>query len=126
MLLPNKIPSLGGIGWNSSLVSVQDDWDMGYLTPAEAIERKWHSILASLDAATTDTDKIAISFVSGNGAVVPPRLLTDILNPRLQQEVLRRRGAAHTGHGLGVVIVDFVDRATAAVQQLLSCNRFVG
>ena len=85
VLMPNKLPSLGGIGWDSPLVSTEDDWDMGYLTPADAIERKWHSVVTSLDAAATTTDKITISFVSANGAVVPPRLLTDILNPRLQQ-----------------------------------------
>ena len=51
---------------------------MGYLTPADAVERKWHSVVASLDGRH-DHDKITISFVSANGAVVPPRLLTDIL-----------------------------------------------
>jgi 1-phosphatidylinositol phosphodiesterase len=124
VVMPNKLPSLGGIGWSSPVVSIEDDWDMGYLTPADAVERKWHSVVTSLDAAATTTDKITISFVSANGAVVPPRLLTDILNPRLQQEAARRRGAAEAGRSLGVVLVDFVDGATTAVQQLASCNRF--
>jgi 1-phosphatidylinositol phosphodiesterase len=124
VLMPDGFPSLGGIGWSSPLVSVEDDWDMGYLTPVDAVERKWHSVVTSLDAAGTTTDKITISFVSANGAVVPPRLLTDILNPRLQQEAARRQGAAAAGSGLGVVLVDFVDGADAAVQQLVSCNRF--
>ena len=124
VLMPNNLPSLGGIGWSSPLVAIEDDWDMGYLTPAQAAERKWHSVITSLDAAATTTDKITISFVSANGAVVPPRFLTDILNPRLQQEAARRQGAAQAGHGLGVVLVDFVDGATAAVQKLVSCNRF--
>ena len=124
VLMPNELPSLGGIGWNSPLVSIEDDWDMGYLTPADAVERKWHSVVMSLDAAATTTDKITISLVSANGAVVPPRFLTDILNPRLQQEVSRRQGGAEAGRSLGVVLVDFVDGAAAAVEQLLSCNRF--
>lgn len=124
VLMPNKLPSLGGIGWDSPLVSIEDDWDMGYLTPADAIERKWQSIVTSLDAAATTTDKITISFVSANGAVVPPRLLTDILNPRLQQEAALRHGAAADGRSLGVVLIDFVDRATTTVAQLVSCNRF--
>jgi 1-phosphatidylinositol phosphodiesterase len=124
VLMPNKLPSLAGIGWSSPLVSIEDDWDMGYITPADAIERKWHSVVTSLDAAATTTDKITISFVSANGAVVPPRLLTDILNPRLQQEAARRQSAAEAGRSLGVVLVDFVDGATTAVQQLVSCNRF--
>ncbi len=124
VLMPNNLPSLGGITWSSPLVSIEDDWDMGYLTPAQAAERKWHSVITSLDAAATTTDKITISFVSANGAVVPPRFLTDILNPRLQQEAARRRGGAQAGRGLGVVLVDFVDGATTAVQQLVSCNRF--
>ncbi|MFZ1178370.1 MAG: phosphatidylinositol-specific phospholipase C [Mycobacterium sp.] len=124
VLMPNKLPSLGGIGWSSPLVSIEDDWDMGYLTPADAVERKWHSVVTSLDAAPTTTDKITISFVSANGAVVPPRLLTDILNPRLQQEAARRQGTAEAGRSLGVVLVDFVDGATTVVQQLVSCNRF--
>jgi 1-phosphatidylinositol phosphodiesterase len=123
VLMPNKLPSLGGIGWSSTLVSIEDDWDMGYLTPADAVERKWHSVVTSLDAAATTTEKITISFVSANGAVVPPRLLTDILNPRLQLEAARRQGAAEAGRSLGVVLVDFVDGATTAVQQLVSCNR---
>jgi 1-phosphatidylinositol phosphodiesterase len=124
VLMPNNLPSLGGISWSSPLVSIEDDWDMGYLTPAQAVERKWHSVITSLDAAATTADKITISFVSANGAVVPPRFLTDILNPRLQQEVARRRGAAKAGRSMGVVLVDFVDGATTAVQQLVSCNRF--
>jgi 1-phosphatidylinositol phosphodiesterase len=124
VLMPNKLPSLGGIGWSSPLVSIEDDWDMGYLTPADAVERKWRSVVTSLDAAATTTDKITISFVSANGAVVPPRLLTDILNPRLRQEAARRQGAAKAGRSLGVVLVDFVDGATTAVQQLVSCNQF--
>jgi 1-phosphatidylinositol phosphodiesterase len=124
VLMPNNLPSLGGISWSSPLVSIEDDWDMGYLTPAQAVERKWHSVVTSLDAAATTADKITISFVSANGAVVPPRFLTDILNPRLQQEAARRRGAAQAGRSLGVVLVDFVDGATTAVQQLVSCNRF--
>jgi 1-phosphatidylinositol phosphodiesterase len=124
VLMPNELPSLGGIGWSSPLVSIEDDWDMGYLAPADAVERKWHSVITSLDAAATTTDKITISLVSANGAVVPPRFLTDILNPRLQQEVSRRQGGAEAGRSLGVVLVDFVDGAAAAVQQLLSCNRF--
>jgi 1-phosphatidylinositol phosphodiesterase len=124
VLMPNKLPSLGGISWTSPMVSIEDDWDMEYLTPADAVERKWRSVVASLDAAATTTDKITISFVSANGAVVPPRLLTDILNPRLQQEAARRQGAAEAGRSLGVVIVDFVDGATTAVEQLVSCNRF--
>ena len=124
VLMPNELPSLCGIGWNSPLVSIEDDWDMGYLTPADAVERKWHSVITSLDAAATTTDKITISLVSANGAVVPPRFLTDILNPRLQQEVSRRQGGAEAGRSLGVVLVDFVDGAAAAVEQLLSCNRF--
>jgi 1-phosphatidylinositol phosphodiesterase len=124
VLMPNNLPSLGGISWSSPLVSIEDDWDMGYLTPAQAVERKWHSVITSLDAAATTTDKITISFVSANGAVVPPRFLTDILNPRLQQEAARRRGAAKTGRSMGVVLVDFVDAATTAVQQLVSCNHF--
>jgi 1-phosphatidylinositol phosphodiesterase len=124
MLMPNNLPSLGGIGWSSPLLSIEDDWDMQYLTPADAVERKWHSVVTSLDAAGATTDKITISFVSANGAVVPPRFLTDILNPRLQQEAARRQGAAEGGRSLGVVLVDFVDMATAAVQQLVSCNRF--
>ena len=124
VLMPNKLPSLGGIGWSSPLVSIEDDWDMGYLTPAHAVERKWHSVVTSLDAAAATTDKITISFVSANGAVVPPRLLTDILNPRLQQEAARRRSAAEAGRSLGVVLVDFVDGAATAVQHLVSCNRF--
>ena len=95
--MPNNLPSLGGIGWSSPLVSIEDDWDMGYLTPAHAVERKWHSVITSLDAAATTTDKITISFVSANGAVVPPRFLTDILNPRLQQEAARRQAAAQSG-----------------------------
>jgi hypothetical protein len=61
--------------------------------------------------------------VSANGAVVPPRFLTDILNPRLQQEAARRQGGAEAGRSLGVVLVDFVDGATTAVQQRVSCNR---
>jgi 1-phosphatidylinositol phosphodiesterase len=124
VLMPNNLPSLGGIGWSSPLVSIEDDWDMAYLAPADAVERKWHSVLRSLDAAATTTDKMTISFVSGNGAVVPPRLLTDALNPRLQQESARRQSAAQAGSSLGVVLVDFVDGATTAVQQLVSCNRF--
>ena len=124
VLMPSELPSLGGIGWSSPLVFIEDDWDMGYLTPADAVERKWHSVVTSLDAAATTTDKITISLVSANGAVVPPRFLTDILNPRLQQEVLRRQGGAEAGRSLGVVLVDFVDGATAAVQKLVSCNRF--
>ena len=124
VLMPNNLPSLGGIGWSSPLVAIEDDWDMGYLTPAQAAERKWHSVITSLDAAATTTDKITISFVSANGAVVPPRFLTDILNPRLQQEAARRQGAAQAGRGLGVVLVDFVDGAATAVQKLVSCNRF--
>jgi 1-phosphatidylinositol phosphodiesterase len=124
VLMPNKLLSLGGIGWSSPLVSIEDDWDMGYLTPAQAVERKWHSLVTSLDAAAKTTDKITISFVSANGAVVPPRLLTDILNPRLQQEAARRQGAAEAGRSLGVVLVDFADRAATAVQHLVSCNRF--
>jgi 1-phosphatidylinositol phosphodiesterase len=124
VLMPSELPSLGGIGWSSPLVSIEDDWDMGYLTPADAVERKWHSVVTSLDAAATTTDKITISLVSANGAVVPPRFLTDILNPRLQQEVSRRQGGAQASRSLGVVLVDFVDGAAAAVQQLLSCNRF--
>jgi 1-phosphatidylinositol phosphodiesterase len=124
VLMPSELPSLGGIGWSSPLVFIEDDWDMGYLTPADAVERKWHSVVTSLDAAATTTDKITISLVSANGAVVPPRFLTDILNPRLQQEVARRQGGAEAGRSLGVVLVDFVDGAAAAVQQLLSCNRF--
>ena len=86
VLMPNKLTSLGGIGWSSPLVSIEDDWDMEHLTPADAVERKWHSVVTSLDAAAATIDKIMISFVSANGAVVPPRLLSDILNPRLQQE----------------------------------------
>ncbi|PXW99157.1 phosphatidylinositol-specific phospholipase C domain-containing protein [Mycolicibacterium moriokaense] len=124
VLMPNNLPSLGGISWSSPQVSIEDDWDMGYLTPAQAVEHKWHSVIMSLDAAATTTDKITISFVSANGAVVPPRFLTDILNPRLQQEATRRQGAAEAGRSLGVVLVDFVDGATTAVQQLVSCNRF--
>jgi 1-phosphatidylinositol phosphodiesterase len=124
VLMPNKLPSLGGIGWSGPLVSIEDDWDMGYLTPADAVERKWQSVVMSLDAAAETNTKMTISFVSANGAVVPPRLLTDILNPRLQQEAARRQGAAEAGRSLGVVLVDFVDGATAAVQQLVSCNRF--
>jgi 1-phosphatidylinositol phosphodiesterase len=124
VLMPNKLPSLGGIGWSGPLVSIEDDWDMGYLTPADAVERKWQSVVMSLDAAAETNTKMTISFVSANGAVVPPRLLTDILNPRLQQEAARRQGAAEAGRSLGVVLVDFVDGAAAAVQQLLSCNRF--
>lgn len=124
VLMPSELPSLGGIGWSSPLVLIEDDWDMGYLTPADAVERKWHSVVTSLDAAATTTDKITISLVSANGAVVPPRFLTDILNPRLQQEVSRRQGGAEAGRSLGVVLVDFVDGAAAAVQQLVSCNRF--
>ena len=124
VLMPNNLPSLGGIGWSSPLVAIEDDWDMGYLTPAQAAERKWHSVVTSLDAAAATTDKITISFVSANGAVVPPRFLTDVLNPRLQQEAARRQSAAQAGRGLGVVLVDFVDGATAAVQKLVSCNRF--
>jgi 1-phosphatidylinositol phosphodiesterase len=124
VLMPNNLPSLGGISWSSPLMSIEDDWDMGYLTPAQAVERKWHSMVTSLDAAATTTDKITISFVSANGAAVPPRFLTDILNPRLQQEAARRQGGAQAGRSLGVVLVDFVDGATPAVQQLVSCNRF--
>ncbi|HTQ16801.1 phosphatidylinositol-specific phospholipase C [Mycobacterium sp.] len=126
VLMPNKLPSLGGISWTGPLVSIEDDWDMGYLAPAEAVERKWRSVVASLDAASASTDKITISFVSANGAVVPPRLLTDILNPRLQREAARRQGDAQVGRSLGVVLVDFVDGAAGAVQQLASCNRFAG
>lgn len=122
VLMPNELPSLGGIGWSSPLLSIGDDWDMGYLTPADAVERKWHSVVTSLDAAAT-TDKITISLVSANGAVVPPRFLTDILNSRLQQEISRRQSGAEAGRSLGVVLVDFVDGATTAVQQLVSCNR---
>jgi hypothetical protein len=44
----------------------------------------------------------------------------------LQQEVSRRQGGAEAGRSLGVVLVDFVDGAAAAVQQLLSCNRLAG
>jgi 1-phosphatidylinositol phosphodiesterase len=124
VLMPKKLPSLGGIGWSSPLVSIEDDWDMEYLTLADAVERKWRSIVTSLDGAASTTGKMTITFVSANGAVVPPRLLTDILNPRLQQEAARRQGAAAAGRGLGVVLVDFVDGATTAVQQLVSCNRF--
>jgi 1-phosphatidylinositol phosphodiesterase len=124
VLMPNNLPSLGGIGWSSPLVSIEDDWDMGYLTPANAVERKWHSVVTSLDAAAETIAEITISFVSANGAVVPPRFLTDILNPRLQQEAARRQGGAEAGRSLGVVLVDFVDGATTAVQQLVSCNRF--
>jgi 1-phosphatidylinositol phosphodiesterase len=124
VLMPNKLPSLGGIGWDSPLVSIEDDWDMGYLTPVDAIERKWQSIVRSLDAAATTTDKITISFVSANGAVVPPRFVTDILNPRLQQEAALREGAAKDGRSLGAVLIDFADRAAATVAQLVSCNRF--
>lgn len=124
VLLPNKLPSLGGIGWSSPLVSVEDDWDMQYLTPADAVERKWQSVITSLDAAATTTDKITISFASANGAVVPPRFLSDIINPRLQQEAARRQGAAETGRRLGVVLVDFVDGAATAIERLVSCNRF--
>jgi hypothetical protein len=36
---------------------------MGYLTPAEAVERKWHSVVTSLDAAAETIAKITISFV---------------------------------------------------------------
>jgi 1-phosphatidylinositol phosphodiesterase len=124
VLMPDNVPSLGGIGWSGPLVSLEDDWDMGYLTPADAAERKWHSVLTSLDAAATATDEITVSFVSANGAAVPPRLLTDILNPRLQREAAARQSAARAGRSLGVVVVDFVDGATTAVQQLVSCNRF--
>jgi 1-phosphatidylinositol phosphodiesterase len=124
VLLPNGVPSLGGISWSSPLVSIEDDWDMQYLSPAQAVERKWRSVVTSLDAAAARADKITISHVSANGAVVPPRFLSDILNPRLQREAARRQAAAQAGHSLGVVLVDFVDRASAAVQQLVSCNRF--
>jgi 1-phosphatidylinositol phosphodiesterase len=124
VLMPNKLPSLGGIAWSSPLVSIEDDWDMAYLEPADAVERKWQSVVKSLDAAATTTDKITVTFVSANGAVVPPRLLTDILNPRLEQEASRRQAAAEAGRSLGVVLVDFVDGATTAVQQLVSCNQF--
>lgn len=124
VLMPNKLPSLGAISWSGPLLSIEDDWDMGYLTPAQAVERKWQSVVRSLDAAATTKDKITISFASANGAVVPPRLLSDILNPRLQREAARRQASAQSGRGLGVVLVDFIDGATAAVQQLVSCNRF--
>jgi 1-phosphatidylinositol phosphodiesterase len=124
VLMPNELPSLGGIGWSSPLLCIEDDWDMGYLTPAAAVERKWRSVVTALDAADTTTDKITITLVSANGAVVPPRFLTDILNPRLQQEISRRKGGAAAARSLGVVLVDFVDGAAAAVRQLVSCNRF--
>ena len=72
-----------------------------------AVSRDNHA-LASLYAKrglqVWTADKITISFVSANGAVVPPRLLTDILNPRLQQEAAPRQGATEAGRSLGVVL----------------------
>ena len=89
----------------------------------KSVEKMGRRRLAYMVRKFNDGNYVLMT-IAANGAVVPPRFLTDILNPRLQQEAARRRGAAQAGRGLGVVIVDFVDGATTAVQQLVSCNRF--
>ena len=124
VLMPNKLPSLGGIGWSSPLVSIEDDWDMGYLTPADAVERKWHSVRHVAGRGPhnhrQDHDQLRVGQRRRRAAAVAHRHLESSIAAGGSTPPRRRRG----GPQPGVVLVDFVDGATSVVQQLVSCNRF--
>lgn len=98
--------ALPGIGWNGVRTDLEDDYQIG--TIFELGSRKWPEVSAHLDAAraSSDPQRLFLTFTSSSGWGLWPRQAADAIAPRLAGYLasLSPAGRPH----LGTVPMDFV------------------
>ncbi|MDH6114513.1 1-phosphatidylinositol phosphodiesterase [Kitasatospora sp. MAP12-15] len=130
----NRIPQLGevrgrivvladssglpGIPWGGASTDIEDDYDIG--TIFEIASRKWPEVSAHLDAAraSTDSQKLYITFTTSSGWGLWPQQAAEAMAPRISGYLAGLNAAARPL--LGTVPMDFVTPAT--VQPFYALN----
>ncbi|MFE0024853.1 phosphatidylinositol-specific phospholipase C [Amycolatopsis sp. NPDC059021] len=103
-----------GIGWNSGLVDLEDDYDIG--TVFDFYNRKWPAVSSHLDAARacapSSPEKVFITFTSSSGWGLWPKQAADLMAPKLSGYLSGLDRARRPL--LGIVVMDYVSAGSAA------------